>query len=229
MIRTSVLPPVAALILAATAGPALGADDGDYDKVLGSVQVGPGEHVDKATTVNGSVEIGANAVVKHAETVNGSVTLGEHSTADSVETVNGSIHIGQGARVAGKVTVVNGHMTLDTGADVGGRLSNVNGTIQLTAAHVGGGIETTNSNLTVGANSRVEGGILYEEANDGWLGWLHIFGNSTSSVPRVVIGPGAIVKGTLKFSREVQLYVSDRATIGPVAGATVTRFSGASP
>jgi hypothetical protein len=227
MIRTSVLPPMAALILAATAGPALGADEGDYDKVLGSVEVGPGEHVDKATTVNGSVEIGANAVVKHAETVNGSITLHEHSTAESVETVNGSIDIGQGARVAGKVTVVNGHMTLDTGADVGGRLSNVNGTIQLTAAHVGGGIETTNSNLTVGANSRVEGGILYEQANDGWFSWLHIFG--TSSVPRVVIGPGAIVKGTLKFGREVQLYVSDRATIGPVEGATVTRFSGASP
>ena len=45
----------------------------------------------------------------------------------------------------------------------------------------------------------------------------------------VVIGPGAVVKGTLKFQREVKLYVSDRATIGPVEGATVNKFSGEHP
>jgi len=46
---------------------------------------------------------------------------------------------------------------------------------------------------------------------------------------RVVIGPGAVVKGTLSFQREVKLYVSDRATIGPVEGATVNKFSGEHP
>jgi hypothetical protein len=213
MMQTRVLLPVAVLILAATAVPALGADDGDYDKVMGSVNVASGERVDRATTVNGSVYIGANAVVKHAETVNGSITLHEHATVDSVETVNGSIDLEKGAHVTGKATLVNGNMRLDTGADVGGRLSNVNGWIQLTAAHVGGGIETVNGNLTIGANSRVEGGILYEQSNDGWFSWFNFFG--TSKPPQVVIGPGAIVTGTLKFGREVKLYVSDRATIRP--------------
>jgi hypothetical protein len=224
MIRVSVLTSVTALILAWAAVPVLASDDDDHDKVLGSVHVQPGEHVDKATTVNGSVDIGANAVVKHAETVNGSITIHEHAAVDSVETVNGSIHIGQGAHVAGKVELVNGKTTLDAGADVGGRLSIVNGSIQLTAAHVGGGIETTNGNLTIGANSRVEGGILYEETHESWFSFLW-----APEVPRVVIEPGAIVKGTLRFRREVKLYVSDQATIGTVEGATVIKFSGAHP
>jgi hypothetical protein len=48
-------------------------------------------------------------------------------------------------------------------------------------------------------------------------------------VPRIVIGPGATIEGELRFERVVQLYVSDRATIGPVVGATAIRFSGDAP
>jgi len=226
MSRMSFLAPMAALILAwAAAGSGLANDnEGDYDRVLGSVHVGAGEHVNKATTVNGSVDIGANAVVKHAGTVNGTVTVHEHATLNSVETVNGSINLGAGVRVAGKVGLVNGKITLARGADVGGKLSSVNGAIQLTAAHVGGGIETTNSNLTVGADSRIEGGILYNETSDSWFSFF-----SKPKLPQIIIEPGAVVKGTLEFRRAVELYVSDRASIGTVQGATVKRFSGANP
>jgi hypothetical protein len=44
-----------------------------------------------------------------------------------------------------------------------------------------------------------------------------------------VIGPGAVVKGELRFEREVRLYVSDTATIGNVVGATPVKFSGDRP
>jgi hypothetical protein len=47
-----------------------------------------------------------------------------------------------------------------------------------------------------------------------------------SNLPRIEIGPGATVQGELKFDREVRLYVSDKATIGPVTGATAIPFSG---
>jgi UDP-3-O-[3-hydroxymyristoyl] glucosamine N-acyltransferase len=108
MVRTS----VAALILVLAAGPVLAShdddEDGDYDKVMGTVHVGAGQHVNKASSVNGSVDIGANAVVKRAETVNGSVTVHDHATVDSVETVNGSITLEEGVHVSGKVTLVNG-------------------------------------------------------------------------------------------------------------------------
>lgn len=222
MIRTS----VAALILVLAASPVLASDDdsdGDYEKVMGTVHVGAGQHVNKASSVNGSVEIGSNAVVKRAETVNGSVTVHDHATVDSVETVNGSITLEEGVHISGKVTLVNGRISVASGGEVGGKLSNVNGSIQLTATHVGGGIQSTNSNLTVGANSRIEGGIFYEETNDGW------FSFGKSRVPKIIIEPGAVVKGTLDFRREVELYVSDRATIDTVKGATVHKFSGASP
>ena len=222
MFRQIVLTSLVAGVLASTAVPVSASDD-DHERVLGSVHVQPGEHVDDATTVNGSVDVGANAVVKHAKTVNGSITVHEHATVGSVETVNGSTHIGEGARVSGNVELVNGKITLDDGADVSGHLSSVNGSILLTAAHVGSGIETKNSDLSVGANSRIEGGIVYDASNES------SFTIGTPKLPQVVIGPGAIVKGTLRFRREVQLYVSDRATIGPVEGATVNQFSGARP
>ena len=40
--------------------------------------------------------------------------------------------------------------------------------------------------------------------------------------------PGAVVQGDLRFEREVTLYVSDKATIGRVSGATAIIFAGES-
>ena len=219
MIRTSLV----ALILTCAAGPVL-ADEGDYDKVMGSVHVGSGEHVNKATTVNGSVDIGSNAVVQHAETVNGSVTIHDNATVDSVQTVNGSITLDEGVHVAGKVDLVNGKITVGRGSVVGGRLSTVNGAILISAAHVVGRVETTNSNLTVGANSRLDGGILYQESSDGWFSFLRQ-AERTENHHRA--GRGG--QRHAEFRRAVELYVSDRATIGTVKGATVNKFSGAHP
>ena len=51
----------------------------------------------------------------------------------------------------------------------------------------------------------------------------------THDVPRIVIGPGATVQGEMRFEREVQLYVSDKATVGKVTGATPISFTGDSP
>lgn len=204
----------------------------DEDKVVGSVQVPAGQTVDRATTVNGSVQIGAHASVKHAETVNGHITLAQAATAGSVATVNGSARIGPGAHVLQGISLVNGRIDLDPGADVGGKVTNVNGSIQLSSAHVGGGIVTTNGNIEVGADSHVEGGILVNHQDSGWFSWLG-FGSSrgakSAGMPRIVIGPHAVVKGELRFLRDVTLYVSDTASIGTVEGATPVKFSGERP
>jgi hypothetical protein len=64
--------------------------------------------------------------------------------------------------------------------------------------------------------------LVRRKSSSGWFNW-------ESSGPRIVIGPGASVQGELRFERKVQLYVSDRATIGPVSGATAIRFSGEDP
>ena len=102
-------------------------------------------------------------------------------------------------------------------------LSNVNGKMTINAAHVGGGLKTVNGDITVGPEARVEGGILVEKPNLNW------FNKHNHRPPRIVIGPGAVVEGKLRFEHEVELLVSDRAKIGPVDGATAKSFSGDEP
>jgi hypothetical protein len=209
--------------LAAALAGGVAAADQSISKVMGSIDVSPGEHAGDLSTVNGSIHVGANAVVGKVDTVNGSVLLASHATAASLDTVNGSVKLGEGARVTGAVTTVNGSLGVGDGADVGGALSNVNGAIHVGAAHVAGSIETTNADILIGANARIDGG-LHMNADTSW--WHYFF---FESLPRVVIGPGAVVRGPLHFERAVKLYVSDHASIGPVTGATVIRFAGANP
>lgn len=195
-------------------------DGGEH--VNGAVSVAAGEPAADASTVNGAIDLAADAVAKGVETVNGSIVLGERATADSAGTVNGAITIGPGARVGGDVETVNGAITLRQGAEVAGHLENVNGRFSLQAAHVGGGIETVNGDIDIGADSRVDGGIAVRKSQGFSL-------SLSKTVPVVVIGPRAVVQGPLEFEREVKLYVSDRATIGKVTGATPVAFTGDAP
>lgn len=199
------------------------AHDGDIDKINGAVRVEAGQQAGDVSTVNGAVYVGDNTTVQEASTVNGAVELGAKAQATELGTVNGAISMGSASRVSGEVNAVNGSIRLAPGADVGGRLENVNGAIVLDGAHVAGGIGTVAGDITVGADSRVEGGILVDKPNNGWFHW------GSERKPVIVIGPHAVVQGTLEFRREVVLKVSDSAQIGPVKGATVEKFSGATP
>jgi len=215
--------PAIFMLAALTAGLPLlaSAHQGDIDKVNGSVQVEAGQQAGDVSTVNGAVRVGNGATVEKASTVNGAVELGDHAQASKLGTVNGAITLGAASKVSGEVSAVNGRIHLAKAAEVGGKLGNVNGAIVLDEAHVAGGIETVDGDVTIGANSRVEGGILVDKPS----GWFH-FNRRT---PVIVIGPHAVVQGTLEFRREVVLKVSNSAQIGPVKGATVEKFSGDSP
>lgn len=195
------------------------ADSGNgSQKVNGSVHVSAGKPVGAAATVNGGIDIDASAAVTSATTVNGGIRLGEHARAEKLETVNGSIHVGPGAKVAGSAESVNGGIDVDAGADVGGSVRNVNGSINVRSAHVAGGIRTIDGNISISGAARIEGGILIEKTNS-----IILIGKA---VPRVEILPGSVVQGDLRFEREVKLYVSDKATIGRVSGATPITFAG---
>jgi DUF4097 and DUF4098 domain-containing protein YvlB len=196
---------------------------GNVDKVNGSVRVEAGQQAGNVSTVNGAVHIEDGASVQKASTVNGAVELGDKAQATTLGTVNGAITLGGHSKVSGEVSAVNGSIQLASGAEIGGKLDNVNGAIVLDEAHVAGGIETINGDVTVGANSRVEGGILVDKPNNGRFHW------GRERTPVIVIGPHAVVQGTLEFRREVVLKVSDSAQIGPVKGATAVKFSGANP
>jgi hypothetical protein len=221
MIRQRDLVIVLTVLALATA---LAARAGDEEtgthKVTGSITVAPGEHTGDLATVNGSIKVGDNAIVGSAHTVNGSIKLGSHASAQQLATVNGSVHLNDGARVTERVHTVNGSMTLENGADVGGRLDNVNGSIRVSDSHVGGEVGTVTGSMELGPNARVDGGILVHRDS----------GSSHSERPQlIVIGPGSVVQGALRFERPVELYVSDRATIGTVEGATPIKFSGDHP
>jgi formylmethanofuran dehydrogenase subunit C len=195
--------------------------DGDGStKVNGSVHIPAGKAAEEARTVNGSIHIDDNAAVTSASTVNGSVRLGAHATATSAKTVNGAISLGDGAHVSGSAGSVNGDLTLASGAEVSGSLVNVNGRIELNSAHVADGIKTVTGSISITGTSHVEGGILVEKSHSMLF---------NSEDPVIVIGPGAVVQGELRFERKVKLYVSDKATIGTVTGATPIAFSGDKP
>ncbi len=198
----------------------IGVDGDGSTKVNGSVHIPAGKAAEEARTVNGSIHIDDNAAVTSAAAVNGSVRLGAHASATSVKTVNGAISLGESAHVSGNAGSVNGDLTLSSGAEISGSLSNVNGKISLDSAHVGDGIKTINGNVSIMGKSKVEGGILVEKPSST------LFNNED---PVIIIGPGAVVQGDLRFERKVKLYVSDKATIGSVTGATPITFSGDNP
>lgn len=207
------------VLAAGIAGAALAS--AEISTVMGSINVSAGEHRGDLSTVNGSIHVGENAVVGHAHTVNGSATLEAHATAAEVKTVNGSVRLNEGAEVNGRVQTVNGALSLAKGAAVTGALENVNGSIRVNAAHVGGDVETVTGNIEIGPDAHVDGGVIVRESHPSHF--------DSRKPQRIVIGPGSVVTGTLKFERPVELYVSDRATIGAVTGATPIRFSGDRP
>ncbi|MGA9423024.1 MAG: hypothetical protein WBW61_11720 [Rhodanobacteraceae bacterium] len=200
------------------------AGQGDIDKVNGSIRLDANETGGDLTTVNGSIRLGEGAHAGALETVNGSIELAGNAVARSANTVNGHVSLEQNARIERTVEAVNGAITLERGADVAGKVSNVNGALTLHAAHVGGGLETASGDMEIGSDSHVEGGLLVDKPTgfSSWFAWVE-------RKPHIVIGPHAVVAGTLDIRRDVDLYVSDSATIGTVSGAKAIGFSGDSP
>jgi DUF4097 and DUF4098 domain-containing protein YvlB len=199
-----------------------GQQAGDVETVNGSIRVESGASIEDASTVNGSITLGDRVTAAKLDTVNGTIRLGDGVKARSMETVNGSLRVGTDSRIEHEVSAVNGSIDLAKNAEVGGKLSTVNGRMDLDAAHVVGRLETVNGNITVGADSRVDDGILVQKPNFSMLHWQH-------KVPKIIIGPNATVQGTLKFEHEVELYVSDTAKVGRIEGATPIKFSGEHP
>jgi hypothetical protein len=70
----------------------------------------------------------------------------------------------------------------------------------------------------------VERGIIVKKPQRSWgLNW------GRSRPPRIVIGAGSVVEGTLTFEQEVELYVHDSARVGAITGAKAVSYSGDRP
>ena len=192
----------------------------DISKVNGSVTAASAQPFGDLSTVNGSIRIEDRATGGDASTVNGSIKAGDGIGAGSLSTVNGSIRTGTGATLSGSASTVNGSIFIDRGSKVGRGIETVNGAIGVVSTVVDGNIETVNGDITVGIGSHVRGGIKVNKPSSNWL---PIQVNRRK--PRIIIGPDAVVDGTLVFEREVTLYVHDSARTGAITGATPVAFS----
>jgi hypothetical protein len=208
-------------IAAAFAAVAHAGSGPDIDKVNGGITLQAGQAGGHLETVNGSIHLGDNARADDVDTVNGSIELGDSVEVKSLQTVNGAVQVGQRSTVRGSVEAVNGAITIERGANVDSEVSNVNGRITVESAHVGGRISTVQGDVEIGADSRVDGGILVERPSG--------FSWGRNKNPRIVIGPNAVIGGSLVFKRDVDLYVSKSAKVGSIEGATPNLFDGATP
>jgi DUF4097 and DUF4098 domain-containing protein YvlB len=220
---------IACMALCGVSLAAVAAERPDIRKVNGSITVAAANAVGNVSTVNGAIHADDKAVMARVRTVNGVIQVGSGDFAQSLNTVNGSIDIGSGSRIDGTVQTVNGAIHLGRLTDVSGRLTTVNGRISLDAARVGGDIETANGSIDVGADSRVGGGIFVHGRDSGFGDWISKWFGFGNRPPTVIIEPRAVVQGPLRFEHPVKLYVSDRARIGPVQGATAITFTGERP
>jgi DUF4097 and DUF4098 domain-containing protein YvlB len=167
---------------------------------------------DGSTKINGSVHIPAGKAAEEARTVNGSIHVDDNAAVTSAVTVNGSVRLGAHATATSAKTV-NGAISLADGAHVSGSAGSVNGDLTLAnGAEVSGSLSNVNGKIDLNS-AHVAGGIKTVNSED----------------PVIIIGPGAVVRGDLIFERKVKLYVSDKATIGTVTGATPIPFSGDNP
>jgi hypothetical protein len=176
--------------------------------------------------------VASGAASEPVETITRDISLAEKAHAESVESMTGAITLRREARVTGNVETGSGELVLERGSEVTGSLSNDSGAIRIDGARVGGRISTTYGDIYIGPDSRVDGGIVVHKRNVIGLSFGDLklglpIGRSTP--PRIVIGPRATVAGVLRFKREVELLVSESATIGTVEGARPVMFASDTP
>ena len=202
-------------------------ESGSESTVNGSISVGSGATVNGSLeTVNGTIRVGEDSQVRDVETVNGSIRLASGVVARDIGSVNGSIRLGENVTVDGEIDVVNGKIALGEGSKVSRGVENVNGEITINGAEVGDDVKTVSGDISLENGAVVRGDIVVEEPG-GW-GW-----NRSSRKPRIIIGPGTTVAGSIRLEREVELYISETAEIGGVTGemslSDAIRYSGARP
>ena len=195
-------------------------ESGGESTVNGSISVGAGD------TVNGTIRIEEGARIRDAETVNGSIRLASGVSARNVESVNGSVRVGENVTIEGHIDVVNGKITLGEGSRIADDVENVNGEITVNGAEIGGSVTTVSGDIGLENGAIVRGDIVVEKPG-GWGS------GGRNRKPRIVVGPGTTVAGDIRLEREVELYISDTASVGGVTGemslSDAVRFSGARP
>lgn len=187
------------------------------------VQVKQGDWARSIYGVDSSVRLEDQARVRKVSTVDGDIILGRWARATALRTVDGNIVMGTGALCDGDVYNVDGAIHLSDDVRVDGNVGTLVGSIDVHGALVTGRLETVSGHIRLSGTTHVNHGILLSlpdpDSDDV----------DEKRLPVVVVGPGVVVEGRIVARRGGTLWVSRKATIGPVEGITVQWFDGAAP
>jgi len=222
---------IASILFLAAAGASAA---GGISRLNGGITAEPGNQYGNLDTVNGGITVKRGARTGDLSTVNGGIAIDDDARVAGASTVNGGIEAGERVEFAQGIETVNGGIRIDLGSRVGGDIATVNGGITIRRTEVKGGIHTVSGDIVVGARSTVHGGLLVEKPKDesGWNSLTITAGkivDRKKRIPRIVIGPNAIVEGELRFEREVELFVHPTARIGKVIGAIAKPYTDTLP
>ncbi len=207
-----------------------------------SVSIEANSALDDVSSVNGDVALAAGANAKDLSNVNGDIELGGNNTVQDISCVNGSIAAAKTLRVNGDVSNVNGDIEFGLDSHVSGELTTVNGALNFAGGSVGKDINTVNGDLELGTVT-VQGDIFTTWGDvvlngAAVLGELRVKKPRVSNwwgkdpqPPRIVIGPGARVAGTITLEHPAKIYVHKDAQnpriSGAMVGGAVVRFNAA--
>lgn len=201
---------VATLTFAIAAGcsiPAIAADHGNIDKVLGSAVVGSNEHYADISLVNGSIQMASDSSAKDISVVNGSVDIRDNVSVRSISTVNGGIETGSGLKVSGELSTVNGEIQLGEQSVIDGNIESVNGDITLKDSTTAGDISTVNGDISLNGATVVKGDVIFKQRNKR-KSWFN-FGSSNK--PTLYIAADAVVEGQIILEQKVTLKLENPA------------------
>ncbi|MET0289258.1 MAG: hypothetical protein ABW178_06485 [Pseudoxanthomonas sp.] len=196
---------------------ATGQKYGALATVSGDIQVDAGVEAKSVNSVSGDVTVEAGARIDEGTTVSGDLKIGENSKTGDLTTVSGNLTVGRNAVIDGSVTSVSGSIFVDRGGKIDGDVTSVSGGIGLVQTEVKGDITFVSSDVTVGVGSHVKGRLQLKKPKG-------VFTSKRSQLPRVVIGPNAVIDGPLAFELPVKLYVHSTAKTGAITGATAVSF-----
>ncbi len=196
----------------------------DFSSVNGNLALAAGANAKDLSNVNGDIELGGNNTVQDISSVNGSIEGGKTlRVSGDVSSVNGSIEFGLDSHVSGEMTTVNGELNY-AGGSVGKDISTVNGDVELGSVTVQGNISTTWGDVVLNG-SAVMGELRVKKPRvSNWWG-------KDPQPPRIVLGPGARISGSITLEQPAKIYVHQNAQLpiitGEMVGGAVVRFTGA--
>ena len=189
--------------------------------INGVITVGAGAMVNGGLrTINGAIRLGPGARTGDLTTINGGITLADGAHAGKLEGVNSAVTLGKNVLISSDIAIVNGELRAASGTRLNGSAATVNGDMALCGTLVSGHLGFVNGTVWLADSSTVQGDITAKQPKGG---------SDNNPPPVVIIGPRAIVGGSIIFERPGQLYVSDSAVIHSVQGVTATKFSGDAP